>query len=194
MGVLIELPDTCVRYNVRMLPGGERIERWGERNAGLPVELLERIIRTGFFLCAVFYMAALACEYDVAVYRLAGLCIPACKCRAALEERFACGDGAAAGNCRATVTEERCTADGNKLTVAGDGTVQIDCSTACKIGHTTAAVCNERCTVCKRQGAVDLQSGLANLIAGIIAFNEDLPLDGHIAVCDNDRLGRGAVC
>ena len=194
VGVLVELPHSCIRYGIRMLLGGKRIERRDKLNAGIPVERLERIVRTGFFQCAVFYMATLACERNVAVQRLAGLCIPACKCRAALEEGFACGDGAAAGNCRATITEERCTADGNKLTIAGDSTVQIDCSAARKIGHTTAAVCNERCAVCKRQGTVDLQSGLANLIAGIIAFNEDLPLDGHIAVCDNNRLGRGAVC
>ena len=86
VGVLVELPHSCIRYGIRMLLGGKRIERRDKLNAGIPVERLERIVRTGFFQCAVFYMATLACERNVAVQRLAGLCIPACKCRAALVE------------------------------------------------------------------------------------------------------------
>ena len=71
VGVLVELPHSCIRYGIRMLLGGKRIERRDKLNAGIPVERLERIVRTGFFQCAVFYMATLACERNVAVQRLA---------------------------------------------------------------------------------------------------------------------------
>ena len=44
VGVLVELPHSCIRYGIRMLLGGKRIERRDKLNAGIPVERLERIV------------------------------------------------------------------------------------------------------------------------------------------------------
>ena len=118
--------------------------------------------------------------------------------RCALQEHFGHVNGAGACHSLVPGAKQHRTADGNQFSLAGNAAV-VQLHSAAAVGIqcnvSTTAVGHQNRIVFQRQRSVfHFQRRLAfTCAAGLVALNEYLTLDGHVALCGNHSLIVGTV-
>ena len=168
-------------------------------SAGFPVQVCQRVIGRAVHQRTVCNVLLVCFHSHTACACFARLCaILMLISRCTLQEHF--GHINRAGTCHSLVpgAKQHRTADGNQFSFACNAAlVQLHSAAAAGIqcNVSTAAVGHQNRIICQRQGSVaHTQRSLSfHGAAGLIAPNEYLTLDSHVALCGNHSVIVGTV-
>ena len=168
-------------------------------SAGFPVEVRQRVIGRAVHqrtVCNVLLVCFHSHTVCVCFARLCAFLMLISRC--ALQEHFGHVNGAGACHSLVPGAKQHRTADGNQFSLAGNAAV-VQLHSAAAVGIqcnvSTTAVGHQNRIVFQRQRSVfHFQCRLAfTCAAGLVALNEYLTLDGHVALCGNHSLIVGTV-